>query len=75
MLLKTSLVIYNMSEALVRKMVSDNFSSGYRLDPIEWDGESSDGSPLDGGVYLYKVVLTTMDGEIAVSTGKLVISR
>jgi len=64
-----------MSGALVKKMDRDIFSPGYRIDPIEWDGESSNGSPLDGGVYLYKVVLTTMDGETAISTGKLVISR
>lgn len=75
MLLKTSLMIYNMTGELVRKLDKDNFSAGYRLDPIEWDGESSNGSTLDGGVYLYKVVLTTMDGETAISTGKLVISR
>ena len=68
-------MIYNISGALVKIIERDFFSAGYRLDPIEWDGSSTGGRPLDGGVYLYKIIMTTLEGETAASSGKLVISR
>ena len=74
-LLRARLMIYNMTGQLIKIIESENYSAGYRLEPIEWDGNSTGGSPLDGGVYLYKIVLSTEEGEIASSTGKLIISR
>jgi hypothetical protein len=50
-------------------------SSGYRLEPIEWDGTSAGGAALGGGVYVYKVTLSNEQGEVASSSGKLIISR
>jgi hypothetical protein len=69
------LSIHELSGALVRVIETRVFSSGYRLEPIEWDGTSSGGSPMGGGVYIYKAVLSSDQGEVASSSGKLIISR
>lgn len=73
--LEVKLTIYNMSGQIVRIISRDINSAGFRLDPIEWDGSSSSGSPLDGGLYLYKIELTTANGETVFSNGKMIISR
>ena len=73
--LSVSLKIYNMSGQLVRIIVRETLPTGYRLEPIEWNGESSGGYPLEGGLYLYTIELTTNDGESATSSGKLIIAR
>ena len=40
---------------------------------IEWDGAGEGGSRLGGGVYIYRAVLTTEDGEKATGSGKLIL--
>ncbi len=69
------LTIYNLSGEMVRTIESRIFSGGYRLDPVMWDGTSSGGARLGGGVYLYRATLSTGEGEMASASGKLIISR
>jgi hypothetical protein len=73
--LRLVLTIHDLSGSLVRIIDTRIYSPGYRLDPLEWDGSSSGGSKLGGGVYIYKATLTTGEGEVASSSGKLIISR
>lgn len=47
--------------------------SGYRVDGWHWDGGSSQGSPLDAGVYLYRLDVATPEGRRAARTGRLVL--
>jgi len=73
--LRLVLHIYNMSGELVRVIDQEVESPGYRLEPVEWDGTSSGGAEMGGGMYVYRATLSTDDGEMASSSGKLIIAR
>ncbi len=73
--LRLVLTIHNLSGEMVRIIDTKIYSPGYRLDPPEWDGTSSGGSKMGGGVYVYRATLSTEEGEVASSSGKLIISR
>jgi hypothetical protein len=73
--LRLVLNIYNISGTLVRVIDQQIESPGYRLEPVEWDGTSSGGAALGGGIYVYRATLSTEDGELASSSGKLIIAR
>jgi len=73
--LRLVLTIYNLSGEMVRIIDEQIFSPGYRLEPVMWNGTSSGGKRLGGGVYLYRATLSTEDGEVATESGKLVITR
>jgi hypothetical protein len=73
--LRLVLTIHDLSGALVRIIDTRIYSPGYRLEPLEWDGSTSGGSPMGGGVYVYRATLSTDEGEVASSSGKLIISR
>lgn len=73
--LRLVLSIYTMSGTMVRVIEQEVQSPGYRLEPVEWDGTSSGGAALGGGMYVYRATLSTEDGELASSSGKLIIAR
>jgi hypothetical protein len=73
--LTIKLKIFDMSGRLVAYLEKDTIPSGNRLEPIEWDGKSSGGYPIEEGIYLYRVVIATDNGETAHSSGKLIISK
>jgi hypothetical protein len=73
--LRLVLTIYNLSGEMVRIIDTRVDSPGYRLEPVEWDGTSSGGAKMGGGVYVYKATLSNDEGEFASSSGKLIISR
>jgi len=73
--LRLVLSIYSISGEMVRVIDQQVDSPGYRLEPVEWDGTSSGGAALGGGIYIYRATLSTEDGEVASSSGKLVIAR
>ena len=49
--------------------------NGYRYGPIYWDGKSNNGTILSAGVYIYRVVAVSENGDRIEKSGKLVISR
>jgi hypothetical protein len=69
------LTIYDLSGQVVRVIDRQVYSGGYRLEPILWDGTSSGGSRLGGGIYIYRATLSTGQGEAATESGKLVLLR
>ncbi len=73
--LRLTLTIHNLSGEMVRVIDRQVYSPGYRLEPFQWDGTSGGGDRLPGGIYLYRVTLQTEEGEVAVNSGKLIISR
>ncbi len=55
--------IFNTNGQLVRTiLVNDHYSNGYRIEPILWDGLSQHGQPVAKGLYLYRLIVTTVDG-------------
>jgi len=73
--LTIKLRIFDMSGRLMNYLEKGIIPSGNRLEPIEWDGRSSGGYPLEEGIYLYMVEIATDYGETAHSSGKLIISK
>lgn len=67
--------IYDMRGKLVSVIQKMIYSSGYRIDPISWQGVTMGGASLGGGIYLYKVVVRTNEGEEASGSGRLIIRR
>jgi hypothetical protein len=64
--------IYDLSGNLARIIDREVYSGGYRIEPIRWDGTGTGGSRLGAGVYLYRVTLTTEDGESVTDSGKMI---
>ena len=67
--------IYDMRGNLVSVLQQQLYSSGYRLDPLSWQGNSMGGATLGGGLYVYKVLVRTTEGEEASGSGRLIIKR
>jgi Peptidase family C25 len=73
--LRLVLSIYDLSGAMVRVIDRQIYSPGYRLEPLMWNGTSAGGAKMGGGIYIYRATLSTEEGEVASSSGKLVIAR
>ena len=63
--------IYDMTGRMVSSMEETRFNETYRLDDLYWNGCSQNGSPVDKGLYVYRVMITDEDNNQAVQTGKL----
>jgi hypothetical protein len=67
--------IYDLSGNLVSVLQNQVNSPGFRIDPPSWQGKSMGGATLGGGLYVYKVVVKSEQGEEAAGTGRLIIKR
>ena len=63
--------IYDMTGRMVSSMEETRFNETYRLDDLYWNGCSQNGSPVDKGLYMYRVIVTDEDNNQAIQTGKL----
>ena len=63
--------IYDVSNRLVIKLLSNEFMQSNKEQSIQWDGKNGSGQQVSNGVYLY--IITTDSGERA--NGSLVILR
>jgi hypothetical protein len=50
-------------------------SPSYQSPPIHWDGKDREGRVIGNGIYLYRLVLQTPDGNISTLAQKLVVLR
>ncbi len=65
--------IFTMRGKKVKEIhVTDNLSKSL-VKPIVWNGNDNRGNKLDGGTYIYNVIITNKDGYKAEDSGKLVI--
>ena len=71
--------VYTVSGRLVMKFDAVDVVAGYNVIPNSgiWDGTDSSNPPkqLANGVYMYRIIATTDEGEKCQKTGKLVIIR
>jgi len=67
--------IFNTSGALVKTIKTRQFASGYRSEPVYWDGNTESGNNNRQGLYMYRIRVKTSDGEEAVETGRMLIIR
>ena len=71
--LDLKLTIYDSGGNAVWQAERTETPTGYRLDGWHWDGQSSKGSPLDAGIYLYRLEAATPEGRQSSKTGRLVL--
>jgi hypothetical protein len=74
-LLDVRIQIFSVSGKLVKSIVRQTAPSGFRSEPIEWDGLDDYGDKIGRGVYVYKVEITNPDGQKAEQYEKLVVLR
>src|ERR1019366_4675523 len=73
--LNVSVQIYTISGKLVKSIVQQVHSIGYRVDNIEWDGLDDYGDVIGKGVYVYKLNVRDSNGQSAHKFEKLVVLR
>lgn len=67
--------IYDMSGRLMTTLQQNNVSGGFYANPIRWDGTSSNGNYLEGGIYIYRVQIRDEQGQTTSAVKRLVIAR
>jgi flagellar hook assembly protein FlgD len=65
--------IYNISGNLIRIIEESVVTSGYRLPPVTWDGNTEGGQRVGRGIYPYSVIITTSSGETTKASGRMII--
>lgn len=73
--LNISVQIYTVSGKLVKSIVHQTYSEGYRVDDIAWDGLDDYGDAIGKGVYVYKLTVRDGEGNTAHKYEKLVVLR
>ena len=73
--LSISVQIYSISGKLVKSIVQQVHSVGFRVDDIQWDGLDDYGDAIGKGVYVYKLAVRDAEGNSAHKFEKLVVLR
>jgi hypothetical protein len=67
--------IFTITGKLIKTIDTWVETTGYRADPIPWDGRDDYGDPIGKGVYIYKLRVKDIQGEYAEKIEKLVILK
>ena len=67
--------IFDMMGRLVAVLNEQVAGTSARTNPIRWDGCSNYGGKLPAGLYIYSIIATNDEGDVATITSKLMISR
>jgi len=68
--LNTEIKIYTVSGRLIKVLNKTNITDKFVT--INWDGKDTDGDMIANGMYIYKVIIKSTDGNFSTnSTGKL----
>jgi len=73
--LSITIDIYNMAGGKVREINTIMNSTGYTSGPIYWDGTDNHGNKILGGVYIYRVILRSLNGITISNAQKMVVIR
>jgi len=65
--------VFDMMGTKVAEISQKQSPGGYKIEPIRWNGTSLAGAKLSRGVYIYKVTLSTIDGQKTTQSSKLMI--
>jgi hypothetical protein len=67
--------IYDIMGNNVANLHQKKSTDGYAIEPISWDGTNYGGAKLPNGVYIYKIEITSIDGQKTYKSSKLMIFR
>ena len=73
--LDVKLSIYNLSGQVVKTFETSFLPTGYRSEPIIWDGRDGSGYPVSNGFYIYRLLVRNEQGQTDDKSGKLVILK
>jgi hypothetical protein len=73
--LSISVQIFTISGKLVKSIVAQKQSAGFRVNDIQWDGLDDYGDAIGKGVYVYKLAVRDGEGNSAHKFEKLVVLR
>jgi hypothetical protein len=73
--LSVQVQVFTVSGRLVKTLSRQLTCEGYRSEALAWDGRDDFGDKLGRGVYVYRLGVTTPEGERAEKFEKLVILR
>ncbi len=65
--------IFSLNGRIVRIIKTNVPPSGYTLPPIIWDGNDESGNRVGKGIYPYSVIITSGDGQMAKTSGRMII--
>lgn len=65
--------VYTVAGRLIKEIQKPNISDKFVV--IDWDGKDQDGETLGNGVYIYKIVVESVDGLSVTNTGKLAVLK
>jgi hypothetical protein len=73
--LDVNLRIYDLAGKMVKYFETSIFPSGYRSEPIIWDGNDDSGAPLSKGMYIYRMNVRNESGMADSKAGKLILLK
>lgn len=65
--------VYTVAGRLIKEIDKPGVSDKFVV--IDWDGKDQDGETLGNGVYIYKLVVESVDGFSVTNTGKLAVLK
>ena len=73
--LATRIQIFDLTGKLIQEIVANINSPGFVSTPLRWDGTDLYGRMVGNGIYLFRVVVTTPDGQEIAQSQRMVIIR
>jgi len=70
--LDVQIQIFTVSGKLIKSIVENIATTGFRSEDLKWDGLDDYGDKIGKGVYIYKLKVTAQDGTVAEKLEKLV---
>jgi hypothetical protein len=62
-----------MDGRIIKIIKTSAMAAGYTLPPVIWDGNDEGGKRAGKGMYLYTITITTVTGETARASGRMII--
>jgi len=71
--LNVTINIFSIDGRIIKIIKTKVVAAGYILPPVIWDGNDEGGKRAGRGMYPYTVTITTITGEIAMTSGRMII--
>lgn len=71
--LKVVAQIFNLNGDLVRTIGADVFDSSGTVDIINWDRTNENGTRVNSGIYIYQIVVESIDGNKGMAYEKMIV--
>jgi flagellar hook assembly protein FlgD len=71
--IEVTITIFSSDGRTIRVIRDKSYSGGYALPDIPWDGCDSNGGRVARGLYLWRAVAVTSEGEKTSATGRYII--